>query len=117
MAVRLSVMYTHCATSLREQTGDTITFTIFEEGGLLSKSCNSMESGDKSDDSDDYYNLPQIISESRMDKMLSGDEYYSEPIPTYMLEYISGRSQSRLSLNRTEARYKICNSIKQRQAQ
>ena len=32
MAMRLYVSYTPCATSLREQTGDIITFTNFEEG-------------------------------------------------------------------------------------
>ena len=48
--MRLSVTYTHCATSLREQTGNIITFTQFEEGNLLSETCNDAESCDKSDD-------------------------------------------------------------------
>ena len=30
--------------------GNIITFTQFEEGGLLSESCNDMESGNKFDD-------------------------------------------------------------------
>ena len=37
MAVRPDVIYTPCATSQREQTGNIITFTQFEGGGLLSK--------------------------------------------------------------------------------
>ena len=50
MVMRLSVTYTPCATSMREQTGDIITFTQFEEGNLLSETRNDAESGDESDD-------------------------------------------------------------------
>ena len=48
--MRLAVLYTPCATSLIEQTDDKIIFTQFEEGNLLSKTHNDVESGDKSDD-------------------------------------------------------------------
>ena len=34
MMMRLAVMYTPCATYSREQTGDIITFTHFEEGDI-----------------------------------------------------------------------------------
>ena len=34
MAMRPSVTYTPCATSLKEQTGDIITFVKFEEGDI-----------------------------------------------------------------------------------
>ena len=37
MAMRPAVMYTPCATSPREQTGNIITFTQFEEGNILTK--------------------------------------------------------------------------------
>ena len=50
MAMLMSVTYTPCATSPREKTGDIITFTQFEEGNLLSETCNDAESGDKSDE-------------------------------------------------------------------
>ena len=50
MAMRLSVTYTPCATSPREQTGDIITFTQFEEGDLIFDTRNDAESGDESDD-------------------------------------------------------------------
>ena len=50
MAMRPSVTYTTCATSSREQTGDIITFTQFEEGNLLSETRNDAENGDKSND-------------------------------------------------------------------
>ena len=42
--------YTPCATSSREQNGDIIIFTQFEEGNLLSETCNVTESGEESDD-------------------------------------------------------------------
>ena len=34
MATLMAVVYTTCATSSREQTGDIITFAQFEEGGI-----------------------------------------------------------------------------------
>ena len=49
MAIRPAVMYTLCATSSIEQTGDVITFTQFEEGNLLTETRNDTESGDESD--------------------------------------------------------------------
>ena len=49
MAMRPAVTYTPYATSSKEQTGDVITFTRFEEGNLLSETCNDTESGDESD--------------------------------------------------------------------
>ena len=47
--MRLAVKYTPYATSSREQTGDVITFTQFEEGNILTETRNDAESGDKSD--------------------------------------------------------------------
>ena len=41
--------YTPYGTSSREQTDEIITFSQFEEGNILSKTCNGAESGDKSD--------------------------------------------------------------------
>ena len=49
MAMRSAVTYTPYATSSKEQTGDVITFTQFEEGNLLSETRNDTESGDESD--------------------------------------------------------------------
>ena len=40
MAMRPSVTYTHCVTSLRKKTGDIIMFTHFEEGNMLTKNRN-----------------------------------------------------------------------------
>ena len=47
--MHLAVTYTSYGTSSREKTGDIITFAHFEEGDILSKTCNDAESGDKSD--------------------------------------------------------------------
>ena len=41
------VTYTQYATSLKEQTGDVITFSQFEEGNILTETCNNAESCDK----------------------------------------------------------------------
>ena len=40
MAMRLAVTYTLYATSLKEQTGDVITFAQFEEGNILTEARN-----------------------------------------------------------------------------
>ena len=47
--------------------------------------------------------------------MDSGDESDDKPMSTEMLEDICDGSQSHPNVNRTEARYKIRNHIKQRQ--
>ena len=49
MAMRPAVTYTPYATSSKEQTGDVITFTQFEEGNLLNETSNDTESDDASD--------------------------------------------------------------------
>ena len=49
MAMRPEVAYTPYATSLKEQTGNVITFAQFEEGNILTETRNDAESGDKSD--------------------------------------------------------------------
>ena len=41
-------MYTPYATSTKEQTGDVIRFTQFEEGIILNETHNDAESGDES---------------------------------------------------------------------
>ena len=49
MEMHPAVTYTPYATSSKEQTGDVITFAQFEEGNLLTETCNNTESGDESD--------------------------------------------------------------------
>ena len=49
MVMLLAVTYTSYATSLKEQTGDVITFAQFEEGGILTETRNDSESCDLHD--------------------------------------------------------------------
>ena len=44
------VTYTPYATSLREQTGDVVTLSQFEEGNILTETRKDVEIGNKSDD-------------------------------------------------------------------
>ena len=50
MAMRPSVTYAHYDTSSKEQTGNIITFEKFEEGSLLSETCEYAEINEESDD-------------------------------------------------------------------
>ena len=83
MAMCPSVIYTPCATSLREQAGVIITFQQFEEVNLLSETRNDAESGDKSDDNSI---MSPLLSKEEMDVMDSLYESDDEPMYTEMLE-------------------------------
>ena len=76
MVMRLSVTYTPYATSLREQTGDIITFTQFEEGNILTKTCKDVDSNYESD------NESIMMSKQDMDAMNYGDESDHDLIST-----------------------------------
>ena len=58
-------------------------FAQFDEGNLLSETCNDAESGDKSDDGSI---MPPLLREEEMDAMDSGDESDDEPLSTKILE-------------------------------
>ena len=88
-------------------------FTHFEQGDLLSETCNNTEIVNKYNDD---LTLPPLFSEEKMDTMSSGDESDADSIYTNMLEDIFDDSQSHNSINRIEARYKICDCIKRGQA-
>ena len=109
-----AVTYKPCATSSRENTSDIITFKQFEEGDLLSETRNNAESGDKSDENSI---IPTLLREEEMYLMDSGDESDGYTMSIEMLEYIRDRSQSHMKVNRIEARYKRCDSIKQGQSE
>ena len=64
---------------MRGQTGDIITFTHFEEGDLLSETCDDAESGDEYDDN---LIMPTLISKEETNVIDSGDESEDEPIST-----------------------------------
>ena len=99
--MRPEVTYTLYATSSKEQTGDVITFVYFEEGNILTETCNNAESGDKSD------NKSIIMSEQDMENINSGDESDHDLIYTDMLEDIRDRSQTHPKVNIRGGRYKI----------
>ena len=88
MAMRLAVTYTLYATSSKKQTGDVITFTQFEEGNILTKTCNKAESGDESD------KKSIMMSEQDIDAINSSDESDHDIISTEMLEDICDESQT-----------------------
>ena len=100
MALPLAVSYTTYATSLKEQTGDIIMFTQFEEGNLLSETCDDVESCDRSDDNSI---IPPLINEEEIDAMDSGDGFEDEPISKQMLEDILDSNKSNPSVKRREA--------------
>ena len=62
MAMRPAVTYTPYATPSKEQTGNVITFTQFEEGDLLSETINDTESGDE-------YNSESIMMSKKIWKI------------------------------------------------
>ena len=101
MAIRKYVSYTPYDTSSRGKNRDIITFAQFEEGTLLSESCNDAESGNESGDNS---NLAALISEAKIYLVSLGDEYDAGPMSTDMLEDICDSSQFHLSINRREAR-------------
>ena len=74
-----AVTYTPYATYLKEQTGNVITFTQFEEWNILTKTRNDAESGDKSD------NKSIMMSEQEMEDINYGDESDHDLISTEML--------------------------------
>ena len=92
--MRLAVTYTPCVMPPREQTGDIITFTQFEEGNIWTKTYNNAESGDE------YDNISIKMSKQDMDAMNSGDDSDHDLISTEILEDICDRSQTHPDVNR-----------------
>ena len=68
--------------------GDVITFAQFEEGNIITKTCNDAESGNNDSI------MPPIQSEEDMDAMDSGYDSDHDIISTEMLEDICDGSQS-----------------------
>ena len=109
--MRLAVTYMPLATSSREQTGDIIKFTQFEEVNIWTKTNNDAESGDKSDDDSI---MPPLLSEKEIDAIDSGDESDHDIMSMEMLENICDGSQSHPRVNQREACYKINDHNRQR---
>ena len=85
MAIRPTVTYTPYDTSSKEQTGDIITFTHFEEGNLSSETREDAENSKKSNDDSI---MPPLISKEEMYAMDSGDESEDEHMSTEIIENI-----------------------------
>ena len=107
--MRPALTYTPCDTYSREQIGNITTFTQFEEGNILNKTRKNSESDD--DDS----TMSPLLSEEDIDAIDSGDVSDHDLISTNMLEDIRDRSQSLPNVIQREARYKIRDSIRQKQ--
>ena len=88
------VTYTPYATSSKEQTGDVVTFSQFEEGNILTETLKDAENGDESD------NESITMIEQDMDSINSGDESDHDLIYTKMLEDICDGSQTNPEVNR-----------------
>ena len=106
MAMRTDVSCIPCDTYSKGKTGDIITFSQFEEGNLLSETCDNTESNKESDDKS---TLAPLISEEEMDVMSTGYESDDE---LTTLKDISDGSQSLMIINRIEERYNKCDHIK-----
>ena len=93
MAMRPAVTYTLHATSLKEQTGDVITFAQFQAGEILTKTLNDAESGDK------YHNKSIMMSKKDVYAINYGDGSNHYPISTDMLDNICDGSQTHPNVN------------------
>ena len=105
------VMYTLYGTSSREQTGNIIMFTQFEEGNIWTETRSDAENGDESE------NWSILMSEQDMYAVNSGDESDHDLISTEMLEDIRDGSQTHPNVNRREKNDKIRDLIRQRQSE
>ena len=95
--------------SSKEQTGDGITFAQFEEGNLLSETSNDTESGEESDSES------IMMSEKDMENIDENENSDHDIITTETLEDMRDGNQTHPTINKREARCKICDRIKQRQ--
>ena len=111
-AMRPAVSCIPCPVSSKRKTDYIIMFIKFEDGNLLSGTCDNVERGDKSNDISIM--LPPI-SEEEIGSMESGNESDDENISTEMLEDICDGSQYHSIINLRVARYKIHDCIKRRQ--
>ena len=109
MAMRPVVTYTLYAKSSKEQTGDVITFSQFEEGNVLTETRNDAESVDESDKES------ILMSEQDMENIDSNENSNHDIISTEMLKDIPDGSQTDPTVNKREARCKIRDCVRQRQ--
>ena len=106
--MRQEVTSTQYATSSKEQTGDLITFTQFEEGNIWTETCNDAESGDESD------NESIMVREQNIENINSYNESDHDFICMEMLEGIREEAQTHTNVNKREAGYEIRDRIRQK---
>ena len=85
-------------------------FAQFQDGNILTETCNDTESGDGSD------NESIMMSKQDMEDINSGDESDHNLISTEMLEDIRDGSQTHRNVNKREAGYKIRDPVRQSQS-
>ena len=83
MVMHLVVTCTPFSMSIREQTGNIITFVQFEEGNTLTKTCNNAERGYESNDDS---NMSPRLSNEESYAIDSGDESDHDIISTEIKE-------------------------------
>ena len=103
--MRPAVTYTPYATSSKEQTGDVITFAQFEEGVLLSETCNDTESGDESD------SKSIMMIKKDMENLDQTEKFDDDLISTETLHDIRDGNQTHPSIDKREARMAIRDRI------
>ena len=108
MAMHPAVTYTQYVTSSKEQTGNLITFTQFEEGNLISETRNETESGDK-------YDSKSITMSGKDMKILNETEKLDDDlISTETLHDMRDVNKTHLKIDKREARIAIRDRIKQK---
>ena len=107
MAMRPEVTYTPYVTSSKEQTGDVITFTKFDEEIILTETRNDAESGDKFDK--ELIMMSEQDKENFHDKEIFDDDHISRKT----LHEICERNDTNLNIDKREARLKIRDHNKQ----
>ena len=111
MAIRPAVTYTPYDTSSKEQTGDIITFAQFEEGNVISETCNDTEIGDESDSES------IMMSKKDMENIDETENFDDDLISTETLHDIRDVNQTHLKIDKREARLAIRDRIKQKKSQ
>ena len=107
MAMRPAVTYTLYATSSKEQTGDVITFTQFEEGDLISEPCNDTESDDESNSES------IMMNEKDMENIDGKEKFDDDLISTETLHDTRDGNQTHPIIDKREAHMAIRDRIKQ----
>ena len=109
MPMRPTVTYTPHAMSSREKTGDVIMFTQFEEGNLITETCNDTESDDESD------SKSIMMSEKDMENLDETEKFDDDLITTETLHDIRDGNQTHPNIDKREAFLKIRDRSKQKQ--